>query len=97
MEDKFIIKRKFGLKELIFNVEVLHQSEQVIRFRVGWSEYTMTIEKRLTERQPWKVTSYNFAISQPDNLQIIFQALEDKINPPEPYKPAWSDHPKNAK
>lgn len=94
MEDKFQLKVSLN-KVYSYEVEVYHQSSQVLRFHLKCGVQEMNLEKRLLEkRQPWKVLSANFLFTSPEaarNFNIICQCLEDAIKEPRaPYI-----HPKN--
>ena len=61
-----------------FDVNIYHQSTQVIRFNVKCGVQEMNLEKRLLEKsQPWKVLETNFKMDKPDaarNFNIICQS-----------------------
>ncbi len=95
MPDKFILDIHLS-KLYKFEVEVLHLSNQVIRFSVKCSSQEMILEKRLLEkRQQWKILSSNVKFDTSDskrNFSIICQYIDNEIK--EARKPYV--HPKNA-
>lgn len=95
MKDKFILDINLS-KSYKFEIEVLHQSNQVIRFKVVCSSQEMILEKRLLEKgQQWKILSSNVEFDTADsrrNFSIICQCIDNEIKVArKPYV-----HPKNA-
>lgn len=70
-------------KSYNFNVELYHESPQVLRFHLKCETQEMNLEKRLLEkRQPWKILSTNFQFTKQDavrNINTIFQYLDEEI------------------
>ncbi len=79
-----------------FEITVLHQSKQVVRFDVKCGKQQMILEKRLLEkRQQWKILSSNVVFNTTDalrNFNIICACIDNEmVGPGKPYI-----HPKNA-
>ena len=69
MQDKFTLDIHLG-KLYKFEIQVLHQSNQVIRFSVKCSSQGMILEKRLLEkRQQWKILSTNVKYTNADSIR----------------------------
>ncbi len=94
MEDNFKLNIHLS-KTYVFDVNVVHQSIQVVRFHLKCGSQELNVEKRLLSKgQPWKVTSANFNVTNPDatkNINTIFQYLDETMKEP---RVAYI-HPKN--
>ena len=79
-----------------FEIIVLHQSKQVVRFNVKCGKQEMILEKKLLEkRQQWKILSANIVFNTSEalrNFNIICACIDNKM--PGPGK--LNVHPKNV-
>ena len=92
----FTIKAYFS-KATVFDVNIYHDSAQVIRFNLKFNGYEMNLEKRkLVKTQPWKVLSASFQFTKDDaarNLGELCKLLDEHIKKQSDYIDV---HPKNS-
>lgn len=78
-------------KPVCFDINVYHQSAQVIRFDICFLEQQMKLEKRLlVKKQSWKILYSSFSFQHPQsarNLGILCQLLDDYIKKEKDKKP----------
>ena len=74
---------KYGGKKTIYKmqVEIIHRSEQVIRFRISAGNKTMTMEKLLLKNKgQWKIRETNFEIKgNPREIAMAVMEMQDEI------------------
>lgn len=96
--EKFeIVMRRWKDSKLFkMNVECIHVSEQVLRFKITGGQKEMIMEKLLLKKtHPWKIAKMNFKFEGDEeaiamSIMNIQDAIEDQINPPRKknwYKP----------
>lgn len=96
MQTKFNLEIHLS-KAYKFQILLLHQSKQLLRFEVKCGIQEMLLEKRLLEKgQQWKIISANISFSTPEairNFNIICQCIDHEIKgASNPYV-----HPKNRR
>ena len=90
---EIVIKRFNDLRKFKMNVECIHVSGQLLRFKITGGQKEMTMEKLLLKKTyPWKITKLNFQFDGNDKsialaIMNIQDAIEEHINPPT--KPNW--------
>ena len=90
---EIIIKRFKDSKKFKMNIECIHVSEQVLRFKITGGQKEMIMEKLLLKKTyPWKIAKMNFQFEGNDEstamaIMNIQDAIEARINPPA--KPNW--------
>ena len=74
---------KYGGKRTVYKmqVEIIHRSEQVIRFRISAGTKSMTMEKLLLKNKgQWKIRETNFEITgNPGEIAMTVMAMQDEI------------------
>lgn len=78
-------------------VEIIHRSEQVIRFRIFAGTKTMTMEKLLLKHKgQWKIRDMNFKMTG-DTKQIAktVMDMQDEIEYYLAGRPTWKNKYKN--
>jgi hypothetical protein len=90
---EIVMKRWNDSRKFKMNVECIHVSEQVLRFKIAAGQKEMIMEKLLLKKTyPWKITKMNFQLEGDDksvaiSIMNIQDAIEERINPPA--KPNW--------
>ena len=88
--EKFeIVMRRWKDRKLFrMNVECIHVSDQVLRFKVTGGQKEMIIEKLVLKKtKQWKIAKMNFKFEGDDeaiamSIMTIQDAIEEQINPP---------------
>lgn len=90
---EIVVQRWKDLKKYKMNVECIHVSEQVLRFKITGGQKELIMEKLLLKKtNPWKIAKMNFQFEGDDKsiamaIMNIQDAIEERINPPT--KPNW--------
>ena len=90
---EIIVQRFNDSRKFKMNVECIHVSAQVLRFKITGGRKEMIMEKLLLKKTyPWKITKMNFQFDGNDEaiamaIMNIQDAIEVRINPPT--KPNW--------
>lgn len=74
---------KYAGKRTVYKmqVEIIHRSEQVIRFRISAGAKTMTMEKLLLKNKgQWKIRETNFEMKgNPKDIAMTVMEMQDEI------------------
>ena len=74
---------KYGEKKAVYKmqVEIIHRSEQVIRFLISAGGKTMTMEKLLLKNKgQWKIRETNFKMKgDPKDIAMSVMNIQDAI------------------
>lgn len=82
-------------KRVVMTVEQYYATDQVERYKLKYGDKVITIERKLKERQPWKILRANYPEFRPMDFACYLPEIAEQIAranmPPEtPYV-----HPKN--
>ena len=89
---EIVIQRWKDSRKFRMNVECIHVSEQVLRFRICGGQKEMIMEKLPGKKKnPWKIVTMNFQFEGKDEaiamaIMNIQDAIEVYLNPPIPKK-----------
>ncbi len=94
MENFEILMNPLGKRVVKFNVDVYHNTDVVMRFRLTGGDKVMELEKRLLQKSnKWKILSTNFEFNNVGedttrNLFELFKILDEHItgNPGSSYR-----------
>jgi hypothetical protein len=75
------IPYRMGRTKYRMQVEIIHRSDQVIRFRITGGKKTMTMEKLLLKHKgQWKIKDMNFQFTgDPRDIAVTIKEIQDKI------------------
>lgn len=85
---EIVVRRWMDSRKFKMNVECIHVSEQVVRFKITGGRKEMFMEKILIKKtNPWKITKMNFQFEGDEEtiamaIMKIQEGIEYYINPP---------------